>query len=72
MRVDANVSVNRAGEDLGTRTEIKNLNSLRGVARAVEYEIMRQIHTLEQGGVVTNETRGYDSQLKKTLPMRYS
>lgn len=65
------MSVNKVGEkELGTRTEIKNLNSLRAVARAIDYEISRQIQVLEQGGTVTNETLGFDSQLKKTLSMR--
>lgn len=72
MRIDANVSVMRPGDKLGTRTEIKNLNSLRSVARSIDYEISRQIQILEGGGQVTNETRGYDAQLKKTLSMRYS
>lgn len=71
LRVDANVSVNRPGEVLGTRTEIKNLNSLRAVARSIDYEISRQILILEKGGQVSNETRGYDSALKKTQSMRF-
>lgn len=70
MRIDANVSVRKPHEPLGTRTEIKNLNSLRSVARAVDYEISRQIRVLGKGNLVINETRGYDPQLKKTLPMR--
>lgn len=69
--MDANVSVRKVGEALGTRTEIKNLNSIRGVSRAINYEISRQIQILEQGGKVTNETRSFDSQLRKTLSMRY-
>lgn len=72
LRIDANVSVNKVNEVLGTRTEIKNLNSLRAVARAIEYEISRQIQILENGGKVSNETRGYDAILKKTLPMRFT
>jgi len=70
LRVDANVSVNRLGECLGTRTEIKNLNSMRAVARAIDHEIIRQIDILENGGVIINETRGFDSQLKETISMR--
>lgn len=70
LRVDANVSVKRIDEGLGTRTEIKNLNSLRAVARSIQYEIVRQIRILESGGKVLNETRGYDPTLKITLPMR--
>ena len=69
--MDANVSVRKVGEALGTRTEIKNLNSIRGVSRAINYEISRQIQILEKGGKVTNETRSFDSQLRKTLSMRY-
>jgi len=69
--VDANVSVRKVGEALGTRTEIKNLNSIRGVSRAINYEISRQIQILEKGGKVINETRSFDSQLRKTLSMRY-
>ncbi len=69
--MDANVSVRKVGEALGTRTEIKNLNSIRGVSRAINYEISRQIQILEKGGKVINETRSFDSQLRKTLSMRY-
>ena len=57
IRVDANISVREVGAPLGTRTEVKNLNSLRSVARAVEFEVWRQISVLEAGGVVDNETR---------------
>ncbi len=71
LRVDANVSMKRPGERLGTRTEIKNLNSLRAVARSIDYEISRQISILEKGGQITNETRGYDSQFKITMSMRF-
>ena len=70
MRVDANVSVNKSGQSLGTRTEIKNLNSIRAVARAIDFEITRQIAILEKGGTIVNETRGFDSQLKQTMAMR--
>jgi len=70
LRVDANVSVNRLGQSLGTRTEIKNLNSVRAVARAIDHEITRQIDILENCGVIVNETRGFDSQLKETVSMR--
>ncbi len=57
LRCDANVSVRRQGEPLGTRTEVKNLNSFRNVARAVEHEIGRQIELIESGGRVAQETR---------------
>jgi len=70
LRVDANVSVRRPGEELGVRTEVKNLNSIRSVARAIEYEVARQVMVLENGGVVENETRSFDFGLKKTLTMR--
>ena len=57
IRVDANISVREVGAPLGTRTEVKNLNSLRSVARAVEFEVWRQISVLEAGGIIDNETR---------------
>uniref|UniRef100_A0A7N6C5L4 Glutamyl-tRNA(Gln) amidotransferase subunit B, mitochondrial n=1 Tax=Anabas testudineus TaxID=64144 RepID=A0A7N6C5L4_ANATE len=62
LRVDANVSVHRPGEPLGVRTEVKNINSVRYLARAIDYEIQRQIHVLQRGGTVQNETRAYDSK----------
>ncbi len=71
LRIDANISVNKPGETFGTRTEVKNLNSLRALARSIDYEIMRQIDVLEKGGKITNETRGYDPQQKITLSMRF-
>ena len=71
MRVDANVSVRRAGAgELGTRCEIKNLNSLRSLARAVEHEAARQVALLEAGGVVVQETRHWDEQAGRTISMR--
>ena len=76
LRVDANVSVRPysppGSEDalLGTRTEIKNLNSLRSVVGAVEYEVGRQVEVLEGGGTVENETRGYDPAARETTQMR--
>lgn len=70
LRVDANVSVNRPGESFGTRTEIKNLNSLRTVTRSINYEINRQIQILESGGKIINETRSFDPVLKSTVSMR--
>lgn len=71
MRVDANVSVRR-GDDapFGTRCEIKNLNSLRSVQRAVEYEALRQIDLIEAGENVTQETRHWDEDSGKTSTMR--
>jgi aspartyl-tRNA(Asn)/glutamyl-tRNA(Gln) amidotransferase subunit B len=71
FRCDANVSVRRAGDQvLGTRTEIKNLNSFRFVEKAINFEIERQIDVLEDGGNVVQETRLYDSGLDETRPMR--
>ena len=71
LRCDANVSVRRSGETaLGTRTEIKNLNSFRFVGRAVTREIERQIETLENDGTVVQETRLYDAAADETRAMR--
>ncbi|XP_060720164.1 glutamyl-tRNA(Gln) amidotransferase subunit B, mitochondrial [Tachysurus vachellii] len=70
LRVDANVSVHHPGEPLGIRTEVKNINSARFVARAIDYEIQRQIEVLESGGTVLNETRAFDSKTGTTVPMR--
>ncbi len=71
LRCDANVSVRRAGEPrLGTRCEIKNLNSFRFVERAIEYEIERQVAVIEAGGTVVQETRLYDPERHETRPMR--
>lgn len=70
LRVDANVSVHRPGEALGVRTEVKNINSARYLARAIDYEIQRQMEVLERGGMVQNETRAYDSKSGETIPMR--
>src|SRR6478752_2785479 len=70
LRCDANVSVRRAGEPFGVKTEIKNLNSFRYVQRALEYEIDRQIAVLESGGRVDHETRLWDPAAGRTLSMR--
>ena len=71
FRCDANVSVRPKGQQaLGTRTEIKNLNSFRFVERAIEFEIQRQIAVLEDGGTVIQETRLYDPDQGETRPMR--
>ena len=71
MRVDANVSVRPRGvEAFGTRCEIKNLNSLRSVARAIDYEAERQIALLETGGTVVQETRHWDEGAGRTVAMR--
>jgi len=70
LRCDANVSIHRAGEPLGTRTEIKNLNSFRYLKSAVEFEIARQTRVLEGGGTIAQETRLYDVKLDETRVMR--
>ncbi len=71
FRCDANVSVRRAGDKkLGTRAEIKNVNSFRFLERAIQYEIRRQIELLEEGGKVVQETRLYDSDRDETRSMR--
>ncbi len=70
LRCDANVSVRRPGAPLGTRTEIKNLNSMRFVGRAIEYEARRQVELLEAGGAVAQETRLFDAVRGETRPMR--
>ena len=70
LRVDANVSVRRAGEELGTRCEIKNLNSLRSVARAIDHEASRQVGVLEAGGVIRQETRHWDENEEVTSTLR--
>jgi aspartyl-tRNA(Asn)/glutamyl-tRNA(Gln) amidotransferase subunit B len=71
MRCDANVSVRRRGEDrLGTRTELKNINSFRFVQNAIEHEIVRQIRILEDGGRVVQETRLWDADSGTSATMR--
>jgi aspartyl-tRNA(Asn)/glutamyl-tRNA(Gln) amidotransferase subunit B len=70
LRVDCNVSVRRPGAALGTRCEIKNLNSIRFVMQAIEYEARRQIAILEEGGQVVQQTRLFDPDRGVTRPMR--
>ncbi len=70
MRCDANVSVRRPGAPFGTRCEIKNVNSIRFVAAAIDYEARRQIEILEDGGSIAQETRLYDSAKGVTRSMR--
>jgi len=71
FRCDANVSVRPLGEQqLGTRCEIKNLNSFRFLERAIGFEVRRQIGVLEDGGRIVQETRLYDPDLDETRPMR--
>ena len=71
LRVDANVSVRRRGEEaFGTRCEIKNMNSLRSLGRAIEYEASRQITLVSSGGTVVQETRHWDETAGRTGSMR--
>ena len=71
FRCDANVSVRRSGEtQLGTRAEIKNLNSFRFMQEAIDYEVRRQIELIEDGGTVVQETRLYDPDKHETRSMR--
>jgi aspartyl-tRNA(Asn)/glutamyl-tRNA(Gln) amidotransferase subunit B len=71
FRCDANVSVRPKGQEkLGTRAEIKNLNSFRFVEKAIQYEVARQIELIESGGTVVQETRLYDSDKDETRSMR--
>ncbi|XP_047363393.1 glutamyl-tRNA(Gln) amidotransferase subunit B, mitochondrial isoform X1 [Vespa velutina] len=69
FRIDANVSVSN-DDNLGVRTELKNIAHVRAVASAIKYEINRQISILESGQLVFNETRAWDSVNKKTIPLR--
>lgn len=71
LRADVNVSVRKKGDTkLGTRTEMKNMNSFRSIARAIEYEVDRQIDVLEEGGKVEQETLRWDEVSGKTFSMR--
>ncbi len=71
FRCDANVSIRPKGqEELGTRTELKNINSFKNVEKAINYEVERQIDVLESGGTITQETRLYDADKDETRSMR--
>ena len=70
MRADVNVSVRKPGGEFGTRCEIKNVNSIRFMGQAIEYEARRQIDLLEDGGTVDQETRLFDAKSGKTRSMR--
>jgi len=70
LRADINVSVRRPGGDFGTRCEIKNVNSIRFMAQAIEYEARRQIAILEDGGTIDQETRLFDARKGETRSMR--
>ncbi|MBN1467177.1 MAG: Asp-tRNA(Asn)/Glu-tRNA(Gln) amidotransferase subunit GatB [Fusobacteriaceae bacterium] len=70
LRCDANISVRKSGEPFGTRVEVKNLNSFKAVAKAIDYEIGRQIEHIENGGTVDQETRLWDDAVGITRIMR--
>jgi aspartyl-tRNA(Asn)/glutamyl-tRNA(Gln) amidotransferase subunit B len=70
LRADINVSVRRPGEKFGTRCEIKNVNSVRFMGQAIEYEARRQIGVLEEGGAIDQETRLFDAKKGQTRSMR--
>jgi len=70
LRADVNVSVRRPGEPLGTRCEIKNLNSIRFIGQAIEHEARRQIEVIEDGGAIEQETRLFDTGKGETRSMR--
>jgi aspartyl-tRNA(Asn)/glutamyl-tRNA(Gln) amidotransferase subunit B len=70
LRCDCNVSVRKPGAPLGTRCEIKNVNSIRFVMQAIEYEARRQIEVIEEGGTIAQETRLFDAGRGVTRPMR--
>ena len=70
MRCDVNISLHRDGEPWGTKVEVKNLNSFRSVARAIEYETARQAKVLDAGGRITQDTLGWDEGGQKTFLMR--
>jgi len=70
IRADINLSVRQAGGELGVRTETKNMNSFKAIARAIEYETARQIEILEDGGKIVQETRRWDDEKLESYGMR--
>ncbi len=70
FRADTNISVRKPGEALGTKCELKNINSFKFISDAIEYEVDRQIALLEQGGKIIQETRLWDVKEQRTIPMR--
>ncbi len=70
MRCDVNLSIRRPGDELGTRCEIKNVNSVKFVQQAIEYEVLRQIELVESGGTVTQQTRLFNTKDGTTKAMR--
>lgn len=70
MRADVNISVRHPGDELGTRAEIKNVNSLKAIQQAIDFEVARQIELIEDGGSVVQETRLWDPAKQETRSMR--
>jgi aspartyl-tRNA(Asn)/glutamyl-tRNA(Gln) amidotransferase subunit B len=70
LRADVNISVRKPGEGYGTRCEIKNLNSIKFIKQAIEYESKRQVQLIEEGGIVKQNTLLFNTQTGKTKPMR--
>jgi len=70
LRADVNISVRKPGNDYGTRCEIKNLNSIKFIKQAINYEVKRQIEVLEEGGVIEQNTLLFNTSTGKTRPMR--
>ncbi|MDO8493580.1 MAG: Asp-tRNA(Asn)/Glu-tRNA(Gln) amidotransferase subunit GatB [bacterium] len=70
MRVEANISVSKDPNKFGTKVEVKNLNSFKSVARAIDYELKRQAEALDKGEVILQETRGFDENTGKTFAQR--
>jgi aspartyl-tRNA(Asn)/glutamyl-tRNA(Gln) amidotransferase subunit B len=70
LRCDVNISLHKAGEPLGTRTEMKNLASFKAVQRAINYEVKRQTEVLESGGKIVQETRRWDDEQSRSFTMR--
>lgn len=70
LRCDANISIHKPFEPFGTRSEVKNIASIRAVAKAIEFEIDRHVQLIESGGKIVNETRRWDDETETTIRMR--
>ena len=70
LRCDVNISVRRKGEDFGTRCEIKNVNSIKSIGQAIDYEFRRQFDVINSGNEIIQETRLFDEKKGETRPMR--
>ena len=70
LRADINVSVRKPGDDLGTRCEIKNVNSIKFIGQAIDYEAKRQINLIEKGDLIEQQTRLFDPKKGQTRSMR--